>query len=457
MIYLSKQYKGMNKIKIIIKREYLTRVRKKSFLVMTILGPLLITSLWLVPFFLSQTTDSQSRFIIVDETAANVPNAEPLFKNKLKSNDEVKLEYMDDIAKAQALLREGSCDAVLEIVNANAMPPVKSFWFYGKSEPSISARQGVESQLTALYKDYYFKFNWGVPEDSIALINNLQVTFNSKNIITGEDSYPEIKMGLGAIAGFLIYFFIFIFGSQIIRSVSEEKMSRIVEVLVSSVKPVQLLIGKLIGVALVGLTQFLLWIILTFVVVTALQAAAPDMFASPKQADMVLNERIVSTETYQQAMDTQPTAEIIRGLFSINFGVIIGMFLFYFLTGYFLYASLFGAVGSLLDVDTDGQQFTLPITIPMILALVCLPMVMNNPSGPVAFWLSIIPFTSPIIMMVRIPFGVHWTELLLSAGLMLIAIWGCILLAAKIYRTAILLYGKKITYKEIWKWLKYKN
>jgi ABC-2 type transport system permease protein len=423
---------------------------------MTILGPLLITSLWLVPFFLAQTSDSQSRIIVVDETGNKEPKTEPLFKNKLKSNEEAKIEYMEDIAKAQALLREGSCEAVLEIVSANDMPPIKSFWFFGDSEPSLSAQHDVENQLTALFKDHYLKYNCGVTEEDIAFINNPKVNFYSKNILTGKDSYKEIKTGLGAIAGFLIYFFIFIFGSQIIRSVSEEKMSRIVEVLVSSIKPVQLLLGKLIGVALVGLTQFMLWIVLTFAVIMGIQSAAPDLFSAPQKENITLNEQVISVDKVQQ-IDAAPTSQIIQGLFSINYGLIIVMFLFYFIAGYFLYASLYGAVGSLIDIDTDGQQFTLPITIPMILAIVCLPMVMNNPSGPVAFWLSIIPFTSPIIMMVRIPFGVPIWEVCLSMGLMLLAIWGSIWLAAKIYRTAILLYGKKITYKEIWKWLKYRN
>ncbi|MDR1724889.1 MAG: ABC transporter permease [Bacteroidales bacterium] len=446
----------MNKIKIIIKREYLSRVRKKSFLVMTILGPLLITALWLVPFFLSHTSDSQSRIIVVDETGEAEPKSESLFKNKIKSNEEVKIEYMDDITAAQTLLKAESCDAVLEIIRTNDMPPIKSFWFYSNHEPSLRAQTNVETQLTTLFKDYYLKYNCGVPEEDIAFINNPKIDFYSKNILTGEDSYKEIKTGLGAICGFLIYFFIFLFGSQIIRSVSEEKMNRIVEVLVSSVKPAQLLTGKLIGVALVGLTQFLLWIVLTFIVITAVQSAMPQKFSAPQKEEITINERVISVDKLQDDENVQ-VSQIIQGLFSINYVAVISMFMFYFIAGYFLYASLFGAVGSLLDVDTDGQQFTIPITIPMMLALICIPMVMNNPSGPVAFWLSIIPFTSPIVMMIRIPFGIPVWEIILSVSLMLITICGCLWLAAKIYRTAILLYGKKITYKEIWKWLRYKN
>jgi ABC-2 type transport system permease protein len=258
------------------------------------------------------------------------------------------------------------------------------------------------------------------------------------------------------IGGVLIYFFIFMFGSQIIRSVSEEKMSRIVEVLVSSVKPVQLLVGKLVGVALVGLTQFLLWIVLTLCVVTAIQATSPQIFKENIKEEITINERVISVDKMQQGNQSQ-SSQIMQGLLSINYPVIILMFLFYFMAGYFLYASLYGAVGSLIDIDTDAQQFTLPITAPMIIALMCLTVVMNNPNGNIAYWLSIIPFTSPIIMMVRIPFGVPWNELVLSVGLLLLSIAGALWVAAKIYRTGILLYGKKVTYKELWKWLRYKN
>ncbi|MDR1005398.1 MAG: ABC transporter permease [Bacteroidales bacterium] len=445
----------MNKIKIIIKREYLTRVRKKSFLVMTILGPLLISALWVIPIFLSQATDSQSNIIVVDGTGVKEKDAAPLFEGKLRSDKNVKIEYMNDLDKAKLLLKEGSTEAVLSITRINGMPPIKSFWYHGDNEINALAMQDIETQISTLFKDYYLKYNCGVSDSAIAFINNPKVDFYSENINTGERTFREIKMVLGVALGFMIYFFIFLFGSQVIRSVSEEKMNRIVEVLVSSIKPTQLLIGKLVGIALVGLTQFLLWIVLTFAVVTAVQNAMPERFASVQQGKITMNEQIANAEQLSEPTNDNP--DIIQGLFSINYSVVIGCFLFFFITGYFLYGSLFGAVGSLIDVDTDGQQFTLPITIPLIIAMVCLPTIMNNPSGPMAFWLSIIPFTSPIIMMMRIPFGVPGWQILLSAGLMLITIWGSVWMSAKIYRTAILLYGKKITYKEIWKWLRFKN
>ncbi len=263
-------------------------------------------------------------------------------------------------------------------------------------------------------------------------------------------------MALSGVCGILIYFFIFLFGSMVMKAVSEEKTNRIVEVLVSSVKPVQLLVGKVVAIALVGLTQCAIWIVLTAGIFTLVQTANPELFSPAAQEQIMVQDRVMTVEKLN-SVEANPANDIIQGLLSIDIPVIVLSFVFFFITGYLLYAFLFGAVGSMIDNDTDGQQFTLPITIPMIIAMVSLSSVMNNPSGDVAFWLSIIPLTSPVVMMARIPFGVPYWELALSAGLMIVFVALSAWIAAKIYRTAILLYGKKINYKEIWKWIRYKN
>ena len=214
--------------------------------------------------------------------------------------------------------------------------------------------------------------------------------------------------------------------------------------------------GKLIAIALVGLTQFAMWVVLTVGIISFVQAASPELFAPTEQEQITVNERVITVDKLN-SVESSEANELVQGLMAINYPLVIGMFLFFFIAGYFLYASLFGAIGSLIDIDTDGQQFTLPVTIPMIIAIVSLPMVMENPSGSAAFWLSVIPFTSPVAMMVRIPFGVPVWQLAISVVLMIVTIVLCVAIAAKIYKTAILMYGKKITYKEIWKWLKYKN
>jgi ABC-2 type transport system permease protein len=447
----------MNKIKIIIKREYLTRVRKKSFIVMTILGPILLCALCVVPVLLQEAEQSRTEIIVVDNTAELVNDKSlSLFKDKFNSNNDVAFVYMDNIETAQRLLKENSCDGVLEIIKTNDTPPIKSFMYYGENEPGIKVQEEIKNQLVNILKDNILRYDYGMSNKEIDWINNPKVDFYTKNILTGESSFNEIKTALGGIAGFLIYFFILIFASMMMKSVSEEKVNRIVEVLVSSVKPIQLLLGKLFAIALVGLTQFAMWVVLTFILISAAQVAIPDLFTTPTQEEIMINERVISVDTIN-AVENGSTNEIIQGLMAINYPLIIVMFLFFFLTGYMLYASIFGAIGSLIDTDTDGQQFILPATIPIIIAIVAMPVVIENPAGSIAFWLSIIPFTSPIIMMIRIPFGVPIWELGLSVILMLIAIAFCIWIAAKIYRTAILLYGKRISYKEIWKWLRYKN
>jgi ABC-2 type transport system permease protein len=281
----------------------------------------------------------------------------------------------------------------------------------------------------------------------------------------------EVRFFAGFIGGFLIYIFIFMYGSMVLRGVLEEKSNRIVEIMVSSVKPVQLMIGKIIGVALIGLTQIALWIILTFAIVTAFQFAAPMIFDNemPNSAEimqtMPQTTSISSSDTSVNGMFSTITSpsqsnEIIQSLLSINYFQLILLFLFYFMGGYFLYATLYAAVGSAVDNDTDTQQFLLPLTIPLLLTFILAATVADNPDGQLAFWLSIIPFTSPVSMLIRLPAGsevVPIWEIFLSVSLLVLFCAGSLWMAAKIYRTGILMYGKKISYKELWKWLHYKN
>ena len=272
--------------------------------------------------------------------------------------------------------------------------------------------------------------------------------------------YPEISMGLGFVSGFLIYIFIFLFGAQVMRGVMEEKTSRIVEIIVSSVKPFHLMMGKILGVGLVGLTQFMIWVVLTFAIVGGFRAMAPDLFAFvPDEniyitASQSLNPEELAAQAESIQQSNTALGGLMAGLASINFPVMILSFLFYFFGGFLLYAALFAAIGAAVDNEADTQQFMLPVTIPIIFSLIMAQAVMQNPNGPIAFWLSIIPFTSPIIMMVRIPFGVPYTEVLISIITLVSGFIFATWLAAKIYRTGILMYGKKVGYADLWKWIK---
>jgi ABC-2 type transport system permease protein len=277
-----------------------------------------------------------------------------------------------------------------------------------------------------------------------------------------KESNTTLAMIVGYASGFLIYLFIFLFGSQVMRGVIEEKSNRIIEVIISSVRPFELMMGKIIGVAGVALLQFILWTGMTFMLVTlGREAFFPEL--SKQRPDKVLEQNIMHTSASPSrlAVESSPANEgeisariVFDAIKNIDFVVILSSFVFFFLGGYLLYGALFAAIGSLADNEADTQQFMLPVTIPLILAIYVMISTINNPDSALSFWFSIIPFTSPIVMMVRIPFGVQYWELALSMALLVAAFVFFTWFSAKIYRTAILMYGKQISYKEIWKWFK---
>jgi ABC-2 type transport system permease protein len=278
-----------------------------------------------------------------------------------------------------------------------------------------------------------------------------------------KETSTGVSMALAYIGGFLMYMLVFMFGAMVMRGVIEEKTNRVVEVIVSSVKPVQLMLGKIIGIALVGLTQFALWVVLTMAIVMVVKSnilpkdtmeqiqQLPQTFAEADQATAAAGTAAASEVQFTELQ------QILANAMNQPWGLIIFSFIFYFLTGYLLYASLFAAIGSAVDNETETQQFMLPVTIPIILALVVAMGTMQNPESSLSFWFSLIPLTSPIVMMARIPFDVPAWQIALSMVLMLLTILGSVWMAAKIYRTGILMYGKKSSYKELWKWLTYKG
>ena len=265
-----------------------------------------------------------------------------------------------------------------------------------------------------------------------------------------------MEVGLAIFAGIMIYFFIFMFGAQVLKGVMEEKSSRIVEVIISSVKPFQLMMGKIVGIALVGLTQFFLWIVLTAVFLGIFQSGLfgggfPENIMQWDQSGQVIEQSI---QTENMGLDKlELVKEIIDG---INFRIMIFSFIFYFLGGFLLYASLFAAIGGAVDQDADTQQFMLPVSIPLVFSVMMTGVIINQPDSSLSMWLSFIPFTSPVTMMMRIPFGVPLWQIWTSAVLLVMGFIVTTWLAAEIYRTGILMYGKKVSYTEIWKWLKNK-
>jgi ABC-2 type transport system permease protein len=271
-----------------------------------------------------------------------------------------------------------------------------------------------------------------------------------------QKSSTEIGMILGYIFGFMIYMFIFLYGTMVMQGVMEEKQSRIVEVIISSVKPFQLMMGKIIGIALVGLTQFALWVVLGIAIFGFSKNFYPD-HSRKQQIQNVMEQKQDVVMQDSSEPPTDKIQELISMTDSVNFPLIIGCFIFFFLGGYLLYSSMFAAVGSAIDAQEDAQQFMLPITLPIILSIMVMMSAIKNPEGSMAFWFSMIPFTSPIVMMSRIPFGVPAWQLILSMSLLVATFIGMVWVTARIYRTGILMYGKKPSWRELGKWLTYKS
>lgn len=447
----------MNKLLLIIQREYFSRVKKKSFIVMTILGPLLMAGVLIVPVWLAMRDKTDHQILVLDHSG--------LFIEKLTNTSQIKFTYgAESIASAKLKLKDGPFDLIMEIkgdaLNDEKTTPV----LYYKKQPGISTEQYITNQMENILFDYRLQ------GDSIDIrkidkarrqvqLLTLKVTENG----TDEKTNTEVNMAIGFGCAIAIYFMIFLYGSQVMRGVIEEKSNRIVEVIISSVKPFQLMLGKILGVALVGLTQFILWIILTLVLQTAIttflfKGEIADKVKQNSQIEKVMKNDLTADITTLEKVETPNEAiALFNDLDKVNFSQIIICFAFFFLFGYLLYAALFAAIGSAVDNEADTQQFILPVTIPLILSFIIAQNIIKDPDSSMAQFFSIFPLTSPIVMMVRLPFGVPMWELLLSMFMLIVGFLFFTWLAGKIYRTGILMYGKKTTWKELGKWLFYKG
>jgi len=447
----------MNKSILILKREYLTRVKKKSFIIMTLLVPVLMAALTILPAYLATMDDKEERTIAVYDPTGIV-------LNQLESNEFTKFHYIpeEEFQVLNKNFKSGKYYALLHvpanIVTTNRAEMISDKQITFDVKNTITRRIGniIEREKRKRVID-----ETGVPDLEKKLAAT-KTNITVETIKLGEEgkavkSSTEIAMAIGYAAGFMIYMFVFIYGTMVMRGVMEEKSNRIVEVIISSVKPFQLLFGKIVGIGLVGLTQIAIWIILGIAITTGLTAFFGQVPDSAVQAQSIMS----GTEMGQMAASApeaqNKVVEIIGMIGNLNIPLIIFALLFYFIGGFILYASLMGAIGSAVDSDEDAQQMMLPVTMPLIFSIVILFAVAKNPEGPLAFWASMIPLTSPVTMMVRIPFGIPVWEIILSMALLLVTIWGTIWVAGKIYRTGILMYGKKVNLKEIVKWLFYKN
>lgn len=455
----------MNKIFLIIKREYLSRVKKKSFIIMTILGPILMAGIGIVPIYLSMQKTQMQKIEVVDESFLfTYVDKSGDTKGLIPEKDNVHFDYPQiSLDQARQGFLDTEYDAILWIPQNVLNGGQKGIRLIYKQQMSNFAQSYIESALSKMIFNVMLAKNKVDPnfiKDAKDKASFTMITTQVDKDGNDKKTNTGLYTAIGLVCAFLIYFFIFLYGVQVMRGVMEEKTSRIVEVILSSVKPFQLMMGKIVGIALVGLTQFLLWVILTgtlYSIATVTILKDVDMKQIQQKEQTIKIGADLNFSEMKHNADTGEIAKLWNDFKSVDIVAILLCFLFYFLVGYLMYSALFAAVGAAVDSEADTQQFMMPITIPLILSFVVAQSVIQDPQSSMAFWFSIIPFTSPIVMMVRLPFGVPAWELALSMSLLVLGFLFTTWIAGRIYRTGILMYGKKVTWKELGKWLFFKG
>ncbi|WP_339867826.1 ABC transporter permease [uncultured Algoriphagus sp.] len=436
----------MDKIWLVIQREYVARVKKKSFLLVTLLTPLIFPAIMGIFVWIALEEEDNQALRIIEVVDDN-----KLFF--LESSEQYAFSFSDiNSEEAKKLVQDGDRYGFLHIPKFDIKDPT-GISFYGEENPSMSLISYLENNLRKKIEEQRL-FESGIDPK---IINDVRTKVAIKSITLDEEgtetvSDATVNYAIGFVAGILIYMFIFIYGNQIMQGVIEEKSSRIVEILVSSLKPFQLMLGKIIGIAGVGLTQLLIWIVLVGTLTTIVTGFLGMQM--PQQQAMEL----ANPELAQGLAQNTEMGEILQVIAGINYMQIALSFVFYFLGGYLLYGALFAAIGSAVDAPSDAQQFMLPVTIPLIVAYMGLfVFVLNDPTSTTSFWLSVVPLTSPIAMMGRVSYGVPFWELALSMGLLIVGFLFTTWVAGKIYRIGILMHGTKPSYKTLWKWIKTNN
>ncbi|MCK8481587.1 ABC transporter permease [Psychroserpens algicola] len=437
----------MNHLPLIIKREYLTKVKNKSFIVMTFVSPLIMVALIAVVAYLSQLNNDKDRHIsILDETGV----LSEVFVDK----EHTKYTILTDtnLETAKELIKSNEDFGLLYIEKSeNPDEVISSVRFYSDESPSLSIISSLERKIEKKLEDAKLQKN-GVDIEKIEA-SKTNVTI-AQETFTGEKTSKidsVLKLAFGGAAGYLLFMFIIIYGNMIMRSVIEEKTSRIIEIIISSVKPVQLMLGKIIGTSLAGITQFAIWVVLGGVLMLVLSMIfGVDMAQMQTPQQEMMNQAMQNPDV---ANEMQLAWQSFLNLPLVN---LVIAFMFFFIGGYLLYSSLYAAVGAAVDNETDTQQFMLPIIMPLVLAVyVGIFTVIEDPHGTVSTVFSFIPFTSPVVMLMRIPFGVPIWQQILSFAILAFTFIFTVWFAAKIYRVGILMYGKKPSYKELYKWIKY--
>lgn len=430
----------MSKLKLIIKREFIAKVRNKSFVLMTFLMPLVMVGMTALIVFLSKKNTEDTKVIAyVDQSG--------VFNEALKDSKEIQYAKLttNTLDEAKKLAQESKSYGLLYITKENTLEKTaSSIRFFSEKSPGTTLINHIENQLAKKIRSVKYK-ELGIDEDTLKAAR-IKTTVNVESF-SGEKTSKILngaKIGIGSASGYLIMMFIIIYGNMVMRSVIEEKTSRIIEIIISSVKPFDLMLGKILGTSFAGLLQFFIWIILGFGIMTV---AGLFFNLEPDVA-----QQTAAMQEMQQNIGGFNLTELINGL---PITTIIISFILFFFGGFLLYSSIYAAIGAAVDNETDTQQFMFPVIMPLMLAVyVGFAAVMSDPHGPIAVFFSMFPLTSSIVMLMRIPFGVPLWQIITSLALLLFSFIGVVWFAAKIYRIGILMYGKKPSYKEIYKWLR---
>ena len=434
----------MNKTLLIIKREYFSRVKKKSFLIMTFLVPMLIIGMYALIFALSMNGgDNIPTVEVIDESG--------IFQKSFDNNKSVNFE-ISELSLPEAKKKVINNEDAFVLYIPKDISTGGSIEMFAQKKAGLSVISTIERQLNDQMRIKLLK-DAGINSETLDKIKpNLSIVSKELTIEGEKDSSSGAAMAVGFAAAILIYMSLFIYGIQVMRGIIEEKTSRIVEVVISSVKPFQLMMGKIIGIGFVGLTQFMLWIVLSASLMTLATTILFKDKVEQVRSEMPMNKQVEAVSTNGPGMD------IVNAVQTVQWTYILPVFIIFFFGGYMLYSALFAAVGSAVESDTETQQFMLPITLPLLFTyIMSFSFIVNNPDSSLSFWLSIIPFTSPIAMMVRLPFGVPNWELALSIFLLIGGFIFTTWVASRIYRVGILMYGKKVSFKELGKWFMYKE
>jgi ABC-2 type transport system permease protein len=454
---------SFRRIRLIFWREYLVRVRKPSFWVTALLMPLLLVAMGLVPILIDYLGEIKRRIYVLDQT-----NKFSAAFTHLDAEEAIAFEFAPNAHKIQLeafldslyLSKQTDYDAILIIPqDLDLENPTQIRLIAEKTVPLVLQKR-IERKLESHIETLRLS-RLGIDSKVLAEVQT-KVSLTTQALAQEEkQTSSAFAMGMGYGGALLIYFFIFLFGTMVMKAVSEEKTNRIVEVLIASVKPFELMMGKIAGIAAVALSKFVLWVLLGAGVVMAMGLFIGAKGGSQLQnLSAMPNPDSLPTENLHQNLADPTLSTLLEwqaGIGSLDWLLILPAFFFFFLFGYLFYAALSAAIGALLDNESDNQHLTLPITLPLIAGFLIASAAVNDPESSLAFWASMIPFTSPIVMLVRIPFGVALWELWLSIGLLIVSFLGMVWIAARIYRIGILSYGKKISYKDLWRWILYQE